>query len=74
MNNCFFCKGILEDAFTNHMVDVNGHFIIIKNVPCHKCNQCGEISFSGEVVSKLEEIIEKYKEELIEVTIVEYAA
>lgn len=74
MNICFFCKGSMADDITNYMVDLNGHFIIIKNVPCHKCKQCGEVSFSGETVVKIEQIIESLKEVLTEVAIVEYAA
>lgn len=45
-------------------------------VMCHatSCSQCGEISYSGEVVARLEEIVAKLKEVLTEVAIVEYAA
>ena len=63
-----------RDGFSNYMVDLDGHFIIIKHVPCHKCNQCGEVSYSGEVVVRIEEIVKKLKEALTEVAIVEYAA
>ena len=56
------------------MADIDGHFIIIKHVPCHKCTQCGEVSYSGEVVMRIEQIVEKLKEALTEVAIVEYAA
>lgn len=74
METCFFCKGIIENDFTNYMVDLDGHFVIIKNVPCHKCRQCGEISFSGKTVTRIEEIIEDLKKILTEVAIVEYVA
>ena len=74
MNKCFYCKGEIKDDFCNYMADIDGHFIIIKNVPCHKCTQCGEVSYSGEVVMRIEQIVEKLKEALTEVAIVEYAA
>ena len=74
MNRCFYCKGEIKDDFCNYMADIDGHFIIIKNVPCHKCTQCGEVSYSGEVVMRIEQIVEKLKEALTEVAIVEYAA
>lgn len=64
---------MVEDT-TNYMADLDGHFIIIRNVPCHKCTQCGEVSYSGEVVVRIEKIIEKLKGVLTEVAIVEYAA
>jgi YgiT-type zinc finger domain-containing protein len=64
----------MKEDYTNYMVDLNGHFIIIKHVPCHKCSQCGEVSYSGEVVAQIEKIVEKLKEAMTEVAIVEYAA
>lgn len=33
MDKCFYCKGIMEDGITNYMADLNGHFVIIRNVP-----------------------------------------
>ena len=73
MRKCFYCKGNMLDDFSNYMVDLDGRFIIVRNVPYHKCSQCGEVSCSGEVVARLEEIVAKLKEALTEVTIVEYA-
>lgn len=56
------------------MLDLNGHFIIIKNVPCHKCSQCGKVSYSGATMAKIGEIVEILKNTLTEVAIVEFAA
>ena len=74
MDKCFFFFVYMVEDTTNYMVDLDGHFIIIRNVPCHKCTQCGEVSYSGEVVVRIEKIIEKLKGVLTEVAIVEYAA
>lgn len=74
MDKCFFCKGSIEDSITNYMLDLNGQFIIIKNVPCHKCLQCGEVSFSYATMKQLEKIVAQLKQALTEVAIVEYAA
>lgn len=74
MDKCFFCKGNMVDGFNNYMVDFDGHFIIIKNVPCHKCSQCGEVSYSGDVVEKIEKIISKLKDALTEIAVVDFAA
>ncbi|MCM1126552.1 MAG: YgiT-type zinc finger protein [Lachnospiraceae bacterium] len=41
------------------MVDLDGRFIIVRHVPCHKCSQCGEVSYNGEAVARLEEIVAK---------------
>jgi len=64
----------MEDSLTNYMLDIDGHFIIIKNVTCHKCVQCGEVSYSGDTVAKIEKIVDNLKQALAEVAIVDFAA
>lgn len=64
MDKCFYCKGEMRDDFCNYMVDWDGHLIIVKHVPCHKCSWCGEVSYSGEVVGRIEEIVTELKEEI----------
>jgi YgiT-type zinc finger domain-containing protein len=64
----------MKDDYSNYMIDLDGHFIIIKNVPCHKCSQCGEVSYTGTTVARIEQIVEKLKDVLTEVAIVDFAA
>ena len=72
MDRCFYCKGNMEDGFNNYMTEIDGHFLIIKKVPCHKCSQCGEVSYSGKIVSEIEDIVKNFKQSLNEVSVVEY--
>ncbi|WP_338000835.1 YgiT-type zinc finger protein [Acetobacterium tundrae] len=44
---CFYCKENLFDSITTHVVNYRNCLIIIKNVPCEECEQCGEISDSS---------------------------
>ena len=74
MGKCFMCKGEMNNSVSNYMLDLGNRFIIIKDVPCHKCEQCGEVSYSGEVVAKLEQIVDKLKEASTEVAIISFAA
>ena len=69
---CFYCKGDMVLSTTTYMVDLGKCIIIVKNVPCHKCSQCGEVSFSGTVVAQLEEITEKLENELTEIAVINY--
>lgn len=71
--NCFFCRGTLEDSFTNHVVNMEKCIIIVKNVPCEKCKQCGESFYSDEVSEKLEALVKKFKDPITEVAIIEYS-
>lgn len=69
---CFSCKGTTEKATTTYMTAYNGCYIIIKNVPCSKCTQCGEEYLNGVTLKKIEEIIERVKKFLTEIAIVDY--
>lgn len=69
---CFSCKGNVVKATTTYMTSFNDCYIIIKNVPCTKCMQCGEEYLSGVTLKRIENIIAKLKEMLTEVAIVDY--
>ena len=69
---CFFCKGRYGEGFTTHIVENNDRVIIVKNVPCLKCDQCGETSYLGGVYERLEKILDSL-DSLAEVAIVKYS-
>lgn len=58
---CFYCRQESEwlKTRTAHMVDVEGHIIIIKNVPCKECPCCGEKVYTNDVSEKLDELFQK---------------
>ena len=70
--DCFLCKGKLTESTTTYMADLGNIIVIVKNVPCHKCTQCGEESFSGTVVAQLERIIDQLRNTLTEIAVVNY--
>ena len=69
---CFYCKGNMKPDTTTYMEDLGNCIVIIKNVPCNKCTQCGEITYSGVTLKQIEEIVGKLKDSLTEVAIVNY--
>lgn len=71
---CFTCKGSMQTSTTTYMTEYEGCYIIIKNVPCTKCSQCGEEYLNGTTLQKIEEILEKLKGLLTEIAIVDYNA
>ena len=70
---CFFCKGTLVDGTTTHVTDVGERAIIIRGVPCLKCDQCAEVSYTGTIFEELENIIDTLRNSLLEVAIVNYS-
>lgn len=72
MTNCFFCKGDMKAATTTHVVDLTSCIVIIKNVPCVMCAQCGEVFYDDSVASRLEEIVGSLQSKHTEIAVVNY--
>ena len=41
---------------TSDFTDLGRCIIVVRDVPCHKCTQCGEISFNFGVGERVEQI------------------
>lgn len=70
---CFFCKGTLEEGLTTYFADLGSCMVIIKNVPCQTCEQCGEVVYSGTVIRRLESIVKVTKNSLTEIAVINYS-
>ena len=70
--NCYACKGDTQKSTTTYMTECNGCYIIIKNVPCSKCTQCGEEYLNGITLQKIESIIERLKSIFTEIAVIDY--
>lgn len=59
---CMLCKcDTVRQSTTTHVVNYKGSVIVIKNVPCEECEQCGEIFYTDKVAERLEEIVNTAK-------------
>ena len=59
---CFYCRcKTTRPSVTTHVVTFDDCIIIIKNVPCEECEECGEKYFSDEVMVRLEKIVEQVR-------------
>ena len=70
---CMLCKcDTVKQSTTTHVVNYKDSVIVIKNVPCEECAQCGEIFYTDDVAERLEKIVNSAKQMLQEVSIVDY--
>ncbi|HIX59980.1 MAG TPA: type II toxin-antitoxin system MqsA family antitoxin [Candidatus Blautia gallistercoris] len=70
---CFLCKcNTVRQSTTTHVVNYKGSIIVIKNVPCEECEQCGEIFYTDDVAQRLEELVEQAKQMLQEISVIDY--
>jgi len=69
---CFFCKGRIANGFTTNTTDLGTCVIVIRQVPCHKCTQCGESSFTLDVAERLEQVVDSLRESVTEVAVLQF--
>lgn len=69
---CFLCKGTMTPGHTTHMVELSNCILIVKNVPCLICEQCGEIAFESDVIEDLDRIAAKLGDVMTEIAVVQY--
>ena len=62
MDMCMYCKNSTTvNSTTTHVVNYKNCIIVIKNVPCLECEQCGEKYYTDEVAERLETIVNMAK-------------
>lgn len=59
-------------SVTTYMVDFKDCIIIVRNVPCEECTDCGEKYFSDSVMERLEAIVKRAKEIASEVFVTDF--
>jgi len=69
---CFYCKGDIKEGITNHVVNINNCVIVIKDVPCTECSQCGVAYYDDDVMSKIEVIVNDMRKAVTEVAVISY--
>lgn len=62
------------ESTTTHVAELGNCIVVIKNVPCLKCDQCGEVFVNGEVAARLEQIVAGFEKALTEIAVVNYTA
>lgn len=71
---CMFCKcDTVSPSITTHVVNYKGTVIVIKNVPCEECDQCGEKYYTDEVAEKIERLVNLAKQMMQEIAVLDYA-
>ena len=71
--NCLVCRGgTMIESFEPYFANLKSGYLIIENVPCFKCKQCGEIIFSMSVLEKIEDLIAGYEKIASKIFIIDY--
>jgi len=74
MNKCHYCKGDKGNGFTSYIADMGDRCIVIRQVPCDRCVECGAETYSLNIAMELEAIVEEFRNSSrAEVSIVNYS-
>ena len=69
---CMKCGKQAYKSTTTEAIELGFGVLVIRNIPCYKCEECDEIFYTGDMAQKIEEITERVKQFIQEVTVVDY--
>ena len=69
---CMKCGQNTFKSTTTEAIELGIGVLVIRNIPCYKCDECDEIIYTGDVVKRLEEITEAVKNLVQDITVVDY--
>jgi YgiT-type zinc finger domain-containing protein len=63
----------MEEGTTTHVAELGSCLVVVRNVPCSRCAQCGAVTYTAAVARRLETILDGLSNTLTEVAIVNYS-
>ena len=73
MMRCLLCKADdMVKSTSTYFAKLDNCYVIIENVPCYKCSQCGEVVYATSVLEKIDDIIEKAESIASKIFIMDY--
>lgn len=70
---CMKCGNAAYQSTVSEAIEMEFGLLVIRNIPCYKCDECDEIYYTGDVVKKLEEITENVKKALQDLVVIDYS-
>lgn len=70
---CLCCQSENLKSITKpYFYAIGDSYIIIENVPCTLCENCGEVLYSTSVLERVEEMIDQISHKVSKVCIMDY--
>ena len=70
---CLLCKAdTMIDTKSTYFAQLENCYVIIENVPCKKCTQCGEVVYSASVMEKIDGILDRIQNIASKIFIMDY--
>ena len=69
---CMKCGKDAYKSTTTEAIELDFGVLVIRNIPCYKCEECDEIYYTGDVAERIEKITETVKQPMQEITVIDY--
>lgn len=69
---CMKCGKDAYKSTTTEAIELDFGVLVIRNIPCYKCEECDEIYYTGDVAERIEKITETVKQLMQEITVIDY--
>ena len=69
---CITCGARTVAGTTSDVADIQTSLIIVRNTPCHKCTECNEIIYTGDVIKQLDKLIKTVEQSLNDIVVFDY--
>ncbi|MBQ9359878.1 MAG: YgiT-type zinc finger protein [Lachnospiraceae bacterium] len=69
---CTNCGSKAIESTTTSVTDLGDCVVIVRNVPCYKCEECNEIIYTLEVTERLEQMIKQARQIMQGIAVMEY--
>lgn len=70
---CLVCKAdSMIDSCSTYFAQLDHCYVIIENVPCKKCTQCGEVVYAASVMERIDDILDRLQHIASKIFIMDY--
>jgi YgiT-type zinc finger domain-containing protein len=69
---CMRCGKTAYKSMTSEAIELGFGLLVIRNIPCYKCEECDEIFYTGDVVQKVESIIADAKQLMQDIRVIDF--
>jgi len=69
---CMRCGKTAYKSVTSEAIELGFGLLVIRNIPCYKCEECDEIFYTGDVVKKIEAIVDETRQMMQDIRVIEY--
>ena len=69
---CMRCGKPAYKSVTSEAIELGFGLLVIRNIPCFKCEECDDIFYTGDVVQKIEAIVAEAKKLMQEILVIYY--